>query len=34
MEDARNAAFFARYCELRRGRYGAPFEPDVNPAWQ
>ncbi|MFN8720298.1 MAG: hypothetical protein ACK5YI_05680 [Rhodospirillales bacterium] len=33
-EDARNAAFFARYCELHRARYGAPFEPDVNPAWQ
>lgn len=34
MEDARNAAFFARYCELHRVKYGAPFEPDVNPAWQ
>jgi hypothetical protein len=33
-EDARNAAFFVRYCELHRARYGAPFEPDVNPAWQ
>jgi hypothetical protein len=33
-EDARNAAFFARYCELHRARHGAPFEPDVNPDWR
>ena len=34
IEDARNAAFFARYCALHRAKYGAPFEPDVNPDWQ
>jgi hypothetical protein len=34
IEDARNAAFFVRYCELHQAKYGAPFEPDVNPDWQ